>query len=104
VSVGVAVLLLALWGFRQGERWVWWTLALGGLPGFIAGIGVHISVGYLDLGHLFPALVAGVLFVLALIFAFPYLYYPEIPKGPDANCLRLDNNNAVRTQIDYTDH
>ncbi|MEO8608634.1 MAG: hypothetical protein ABI690_12165 [Chloroflexota bacterium] len=108
VSVGAAVMLLALWGFRQGERWVWWTLALGGLPGFIAGIGIHISVGYLDLWHLFPALLAGLLFVLGLIFTFPYLYYPENPKRTDTHPTRLPDslapvNNAVPTQIDYTD-
>jgi dihydroorotate dehydrogenase len=77
ISTGASVLLLSLWGFRQGERWVWWTLALGGLPGFIAGIGIHLSVGYLNLLHLMPALVALVLFVFGLIFTFPYLHYPE---------------------------
>jgi hypothetical protein len=74
VSVGLAVLLLSLWGFRQGERWVWWTLALGGLPGFIAAFGIHISVGYINFLHLLPVLVALVLFTIGLIFSFPYLY------------------------------
>lgn len=77
ISVGLAVLLLSLWGFRQGERWVWWTLALAGLSGFVAAIGVHLAVGYLELVHLFPALLAIVLFVIGLIWSFPYLNYPE---------------------------
>ncbi|MEP7289708.1 MAG: dihydroorotate dehydrogenase [Chloroflexota bacterium] len=77
ISVGFAVLLLSLWGFRQGARWVWWTLLLAGGSGFVAGIGVHLVVGYLDLWHLFPAIVALLLFIIGLAFAFPYLYYPD---------------------------
>jgi hypothetical protein len=86
ISVGFAVLFLSLWGFRQGERWLWWTLALGGTPGFVAGIGIHLSVGYLNLWHLLPALVALLFFILGLVFSFPYLYYPESLKravGPN---------------------
>lgn len=74
VSVGLAVLLLALWGFRQGERWVWWTLALSGSSGFIAAIGIHLIVGYTDLWHLFPALLALFLFGLGSVFSFHYLF------------------------------
>jgi dihydroorotate dehydrogenase len=73
VSVGLAVILLALWGFRQGQRWVWWTLLLSGLAGFAGAIGVHLSVGYLDLWHLFPALLALVMFVAGAALAGPYL-------------------------------
>jgi hypothetical protein len=77
ISVGIAVVLLSLWGFRQGERWVWWTLALAGLPGFIGAVGIHLAVGYLDLWHLFPALVALLLFVVGLGLAAPYLLWRE---------------------------
>jgi dihydroorotate dehydrogenase len=77
ISVGFAVLLLSLWGFRQGERWVWWTLAAAGIPGFVAGVGVHFVVGYIDWWHLFPAIVALVLFIAGLILSFPFLYYPD---------------------------
>jgi dihydroorotate dehydrogenase len=82
ISVGLAVLLLSLWGFRQGERWVWWTLALGGVPGFIAAVGIHLSVGYLNLLHLLPVLVALLLFTIALIFSFPYLHHPDTKIRP----------------------
>ncbi|WP_134685888.1 dihydroorotate dehydrogenase [Brevibacillus migulae] len=73
VSDGIAVLLLSLWGFRQGERWIWWTLLTAGFPGFLAGIGVHVSVGYLDFWHLFPAYVAFLLFLVGLWLCYPYL-------------------------------
>lgn len=72
LSVGIAVLLISLWAFRQGESWVWWTLFLGGLPGFASGIGIHFAVGYTDFIHLIPAYVAALLFLVALMLTYPY--------------------------------
>jgi dihydroorotate dehydrogenase len=77
ISVGLAVLLLSLWCFRQGERWVWWTLALAGSAGFLGAISIHLAVGYIDLWHLFPALLAIVLFVIGLAWSFVYLNFRE---------------------------
>lgn len=73
VSDGIAVLLISLWGFRRGASWVWWTLLLAGIPGFVSGIGIHFAVGYVDFLHLFPAYVAALLFWLGLVLARPYL-------------------------------
>ncbi len=69
----VAILIMALWGIQQGSRWLWWTFLLGGAPGFYAGLSVHLSIGYVDLWHLSPALFALVLYVLGLILLYPYL-------------------------------
>lgn len=49
-SDGVGVMLLGLWGFRRGERWVWWTLLIGGSAGFLGGVYAHLAVGYLEFG------------------------------------------------------
>jgi dihydroorotate dehydrogenase len=73
VADGLAVLLISLWGFRQGERWIWWTLLLAGLPGFLSGIGIHFAVGYTDFWHLLPAYLAAYLFLLGLLLTYPYL-------------------------------
>ncbi len=73
VSDGLAVLLISLWGFRQGARWIWWTLLLAGVPGFASGIGIHYAVGYTDFWHLFPAYVAALFFLAGLILSYPYL-------------------------------
>ncbi|WP_289139061.1 dihydroorotate dehydrogenase [uncultured Brevibacillus sp.] len=73
VSDGIAVLLISLWGFRRGASWVWWTLLLAGIPGFVSGIGIHFAVGYVDFLHLFPAYVAALLFWIGLVLARPYL-------------------------------
>jgi hypothetical protein len=77
VSEGVAVLLLALWAFREAARWLWWTLLVAGVVGFVAALGVHVTVGYLDIEHLAPAGIAVVLFWLGLVLSFPYLLAHE---------------------------
>ena len=33
VASGLCFLGVAPWEFRWGERWVWWTLLLAGIPG-----------------------------------------------------------------------
>ncbi|TQR36165.1 dihydroorotate dehydrogenase [Brevibacillus brevis] len=73
VSNGLAVLLISLWGIRRGEGWIWWTLFLAGIPGFVSGISIHFTVGYVDFIHLLPAYVAVLLFLIALVLLKPYL-------------------------------
>ncbi len=75
VSDGVGVLLVSLWGFREGAHWVWWTLLGAGVPGFAAALGVHLAVGYLDVWHLAPALSGLVVFAIGLALSFPFLHW-----------------------------
>ena len=63
---GLVIVLTALWGFRPGERWLWWTLLLAGLPGYGAALGVHYAVGYESAFHLAPAFGGLALFIAAL--------------------------------------
>lgn len=72
-AVGTVELLTSLYGFRQGNRWVWWTLLLGGLPGFIAVMGIHLGIGYTDFVHLCPAYIALVMFAIGLFLSYEYL-------------------------------
>lgn len=72
-SDGVALTLISLWGFRRGERWVWWTLLLAGLAGLISGIYAHVAVGYLEFGHLLPVFVSAVVFILGLTLSSAFL-------------------------------
>jgi dihydroorotate dehydrogenase len=72
-SNAIAMLTIALWGINQGQRWLWWTFLLGGLPGFIAGLTVHLTIGYTDFVHLLPAYFALMLYVFGLVFLYPYL-------------------------------
>ncbi|PKR85655.1 dihydroorotate dehydrogenase [Heyndrickxia camelliae] len=73
ISVGSLVLMLSLWGFRKGERWIWNTLTLGALPAFIAGIGTHFYIGYTTPIHLFPVYFLVLLYMLGIVFSYPFL-------------------------------
>lgn len=76
----LAILIIALWGIQQGARWLWWTLLLGGAPGFYAGFSVHFSIGYTDFWHLLPAVFALLLYVFGTILLYPYLMRGESAK------------------------
>ncbi|MCD9022178.1 hypothetical protein [Cohnella silvisoli] len=77
-SDAVMLLIVALWGLQQGERWLWWTLLAGGSPAFIAGLSVHYHISYTDFLHLLPAYFAIALYIAGLIMLYPYLM-----KRPD---------------------
>ena len=77
VASGLCFLGVALWGFRRGERWVWWTLLLAGIPGYACAIGVHFIVGYENLWHLTPAFAGLAVFVIAQALCYPYLAAPD---------------------------
>jgi dihydroorotate dehydrogenase len=72
-SDAIAILAIALWGISQGQRWVWWTLLLGGFPGFLAVFSVHWMIGYTNFWHLLPAFFAVIVYLLGLIWLYPYL-------------------------------
>jgi dihydroorotate dehydrogenase len=72
-SDAVMLLVVALWGLQQGERWLWWMLLAGGSPAFISGLSVHYQIGYTDFLHLLPAYFAVALYIAGLIMLYPYL-------------------------------
>lgn len=72
LASGWAFLLPALWGYRRGAAWLWWTILIAGLPAYAAAIGVHFAVGYLSLMHLLPAFGGLALFLLGLILSYPF--------------------------------
>ncbi|MGG3800920.1 dihydroorotate dehydrogenase [Metabacillus fastidiosus] len=73
LSVGLLVLMLALWGIREGESWVWWTFTIGAIPAFSAGIITHFIINYTDFFHLSPAYIAVVLYITGVICTGPFL-------------------------------
>ncbi|HLN61306.1 MAG TPA: hypothetical protein VK464_07090, partial [Symbiobacteriaceae bacterium] len=77
VCNGLTVLLMALWGFRRGARWLWWAFALAGVPSYLGAFGTHIAVGYTDLWHLTPPLVGLLVLIAALVCSYPYLMHHE---------------------------
>ncbi|WP_284037194.1 alpha-hydroxy-acid oxidizing protein [Neobacillus sp. 114] len=73
LSVGLLVLMLALWGIREGERWAWWTFTIGAIPAFLSGLITHFIIGYTDFVHLLPAYIAVILYMLGVICTAPFL-------------------------------
>lgn len=73
ISEGVILLLMSLWGYREGERWLWWGYCLGGFAALVPAIGIHFLIGYETFSHLLPAYVACMLFLAGLAFSYKYL-------------------------------
>ncbi|MCU7725699.1 hypothetical protein ODJ79_18375 [Actinoplanes sp. KI2] len=73
MAAALAVILLSAWGWRRGEAWVWWALALAAAAGFGPAIAVHIAIGYTDLVHLAPVYLGVLLTTAALVLARPFL-------------------------------
>ncbi|MET7336578.1 hypothetical protein [Nonomuraea sp. NPDC005650] len=77
MAAAAAITLLSAWGWRRGEAWVWWTLALAAVAGFVPAVVTHLAIGYVDLGHLAPVLFGMALTATALTLSRPYLCSPE---------------------------
>jgi dihydroorotate dehydrogenase len=73
LASGLLLLLSSLWGFRQGERWLWWAFLTSSLPAYGAALGVHLLVGYTNAMHLAPVAAGLGLFIVALALSYPYL-------------------------------
>jgi dihydroorotate dehydrogenase len=85
LASGFVYLLPSLWGFRKGERWLWWTLVLAAIPAFAAVIWIHLHVGYVDVWHLAPVPLAMLLFGLGAVLSRPFLCRHSEPPTPRAN-------------------
>jgi hypothetical protein len=73
MGAGLAVLLISMWGWRRGERWVWWSLLTGCAAGTAPVLTVHFAIGYTSFEHLLPVYILVVVTALALTLSHPYL-------------------------------
>lgn len=73
IACGLATLLSALWGFRQGDSWQWWMYLLAGTLAYGSTLIVHVAVGYHSPWHLAPALAGCGVVIAGLILSYPYL-------------------------------
>ncbi len=81
---GLVFLMTSLWGFRRGERWLWWALLVAGLAGYGAAIGVHYAVGYESPLHLAPAFAGLLLFSGSMALSYPYLTARDVRERAPA--------------------
>jgi hypothetical protein len=77
---GLVFLMTGLWGYRRGERWLWWALVAAGLAGYGAAIGVHYAVGYHSPFHLAPAWAGVALYGGAMALSYRYLTAREATR------------------------
>jgi dihydroorotate dehydrogenase len=80
VASGLPLLTCALWGFRPGSAWLWWTMLVAGALGYGAAIAVHYAVGYTDLWHLTPAFGGLAMLLTGLGLSYSFLTREGAPK------------------------
>lgn len=67
------MLLISMWGWRRGQRWVWWCLLLGCAFGTVPVLAIHFAIGYTHLEHLLPVYVLVVATATSLVLSKDYL-------------------------------
>ena len=80
IANGIAVWLMAQWGFRAGSRWLWIALACGGNIAFACATIVHFVVGYDALLHLTPAFAGWASWNVGLGLTREWLASPHHPE------------------------
>ncbi len=88
IGAGLAVLLISMWGWRRGQRWVWWCLLLGWLCGTVPALVIHFAIGYTAYSHLLPVYLLIVATVTALALSRDYLTADPQPVPVDAGAAR----------------
>ncbi|WP_208834747.1 hypothetical protein [Streptomyces vinaceus] len=73
MAAAVAIMLLSAWGWRRGEAWVFWTLAVAAVAGFLPTVVVHSVIHYTDFLHLAPVYFGIATTATGLLLARPYL-------------------------------
>lgn len=73
VGAGLAVLLISMWGWRRGQRWVWWSLLFGCACGTAPALSIHFAIGYTHFDHLLPVYVLVIATTIALALSKGYL-------------------------------
>jgi hypothetical protein len=101
MSAASAITLLSAWGWRRGEAWVWWSLALAATAGFLPAVLVHGTIRYTDGGHLAPVFAGIALTLTALVLARPYLCArPETVRQSCGEPERGDEQEYVPVDCD----
>jgi hypothetical protein len=70
LSCGVAMFMVVL--YARPSRSLWQALAIAGVCGFSAAIGIHSVIGYTIFTHLGPAVAGCIVFFIGLAMAWPF--------------------------------
>ncbi|MER5717522.1 hypothetical protein [Streptomyces sp. NPDC002132] len=83
MAAAVAIILLSAWGWRRGEAWVFWTLAVAAATGFLPTVVVHVAIHYNDFIHLAPVCIGITMTGTGLLLAHPYLCAKASARSKD---------------------
>jgi hypothetical protein len=72
IGAGVAVLMISMWGWRRGQRWIWWCLLVGCAFGTVPVLIVHFTIGYTHFEHLLPVYLLVIATVVSLALSRTY--------------------------------
>jgi hypothetical protein len=95
MGAGLAVLLISLWGWRRGERWVWWSLVIGCAAGTTSPLVVHLAIGYTTFEHLLPLYVLVIVAAVALTMSHPYLTARSRSRSPTSDLRSARSHESV---------
>jgi hypothetical protein len=86
---------LCLWCGRR-SRHLHQAIAVAGIVSLTAALGVHFAVGYTDLWHLVPALVAAASLVVGIVLEHPGVEGGPLPPAPAAGVTTLRPRPSAR--------
>jgi len=77
------LIVVAVVRFGRPSRGLWQALALAGIAGFGAAVGVHGLVGYLDVTHVGPAILAAGTFAAGMALVRPSMHQRSAPRAAE---------------------
>jgi len=79
IALGVAVIGLAWYGIRRGERWALWTAFLSPVVAVAIALPLHFPYGLATYGHLGPIYLDAVILLVGTVIA-----YTALPRSLEA--------------------
>ena len=77
IALGVAVIALAWFGIRNGERWAMWTAFLTPVIGVAIALPLHFSYGIGTFGHLGLIYLDAVILLVGTVLSYNALRSPQ---------------------------
>ena len=77
IALGVAVIALAWFGIRNGERWAMWTAFITPVIGVAIALPLHFSYGIGTFGHLGLIYLDALILLVGTILSYKALKSPQ---------------------------
>jgi hypothetical protein len=70
IALGIAVVALAWFGIRSGQRWALWTAFIAPVIGVVIALPLHFPYGIATLGHLGLIYLDGVILLVGTVLSY----------------------------------